>query len=76
MNQVKFERYIDYSIRIQSPKLFNDLCNKYPNAIDFYVRRIENEVKNVDISWFTSEREKKVWNNICKKIQEYEEKRK
>lgn len=52
---------------VEDVQIFNYLCDRYPELMDNYVRKIEEEAEKVDIEW-TEEDERRNWEKLCKKI--------
>lgn len=57
-------------------QMFNYLCNRFPNLMDDYVKKIEEEVKDVSITKLTPEEEKRQYEELMKKIQKIEQNKK
>ena len=56
--------------------MFNYLCDRFPNLMDDYVKKIEEEVKDVSIPKLTPEEEKRQYEELMKKIQKIEQNKK
>lgn len=52
--------------------MFNFLCDKYPELMDDYVRKIEEEAEQVKLPKMTEEEEQRQYNELMKRIEEYE----
>ena len=57
-------------------QMFNYLCDRFPNLMDDYVKKIEEEVKDVSIPELTPEEEKRQYEELMKKIQKIEQNKK
>lgn len=57
-------------------QMFNYLCDRFPNLMDDYVKKIEEEVKDVSIPKLTPEEEKRQYEELMKKIQKIEQNKK
>lgn len=57
-------------------QMFNYLCDRFPNLMDDYVKKIEEEVKDVSIPKLTQEEEKRQYEELMKKIQKIEQNKK
>ena len=56
--------------------MFNFLCDKYPELMDDYVRKIEEEAEQVELPKMTEEEEQRQYNEFIKRIEEYEQSKK
>lgn len=56
--------------------MFNFLCDKYPELMDDYVRKIEEEAEQVELPKMTEEEEQRQYNELMKRIEEYEQSKK
>lgn len=57
-------------------QMFNYLCDRFPNLMDDYVKKIEEEVKDVSIPKLTPKEEKRQYEELMKKIQKIEQNKK
>lgn len=51
-------------------QMFNYLCDRYPELMESYVSKIEEETKDIKISEFTPEEEKRQYEKLMKRIEE------
>ena len=51
-------------------QMFNCLCDRYPELMESYVSKIEEETKDIKISEFTPEEEKRQCEKLMKRIEE------
>lgn len=66
---------VNFTVKHKWIKVFNYLCLTHQNLVDAYIEQVEKEVAHIKIE--TTEQEKQEqWEKLCKKIREYEEKRK
>lgn len=57
-------------------QMFNYLCDRFPNLMDDYVKKIEEEVKDVSIPKLTPKEEKRQYEKLMKRIQKIEQNKK
>ncbi len=47
---------------------FNLLCSRYPELVDEYVRKTEEEIKDIELPEETAEEKQAQWERLCVKI--------
>lgn len=53
-------------------QMFNYLCDRYPELMENHVKRIEEEAEQVELPKMTEEEEQRQYNELMKRIEEYE----
>lgn len=57
-------------------QMFNYLCDRYPELMENHVKRIEEEAEQVELPKMTEEEEQRQYNELMKRIEEYEQSKK
>lgn len=60
----------------EDTRMFNYLCDRYPNLMQDYIKKIEDEVSDADIPELTEEERKRMDDELMERIRKYEDSKK